>query len=159
MKGSKMGLILVLNLHGAINSSDPVRKALGELKVIRKFSASVVGDDPATAGMLKLCKNYVAWTKADPELLTHLLKKRGMLSETKQLDAASLKKLGFKSHVDLASKMIKGSLRLSAISGVRPYFRLAPPRGGFKSSLRRQYSEKGTLGDNPNLGELVRRMV
>ncbi len=155
----KMALFLVLNLHGAINSSGPVRKALEELKVVRRFSASVVSDDPSTLGMLKLCKDFVAWAPVDADLLTTLLKQRGMVSMTKELDAASLKKLGYKKHEDLAEKMVKEQIRLSAVEGVRPFFRLAPPKGGFKLSMRRQFTEKGILGSNPNLVELVLRMV
>jgi large subunit ribosomal protein L30 len=154
-----MGLILVVNLHGAINSSAPVRKALTELWVVKKFSASVVTDDPPTVGMLRLCKDYVAWSPLDQGLLGDLLKKRGMVSSTKTLDQAQLKSLGFKSHEDLAAKMAKDQVRLSAVKGVLPFFRLAPPRGGFKLSLRRQSTERGTLGSNPKLEEIVRRML
>ena len=154
-----MGLILVVNVHGAINSSAPVRKALTELWVAKKFSASVVPDDAATVGMLKLCKDFVAWTPVEEGLLEDLLKKRGMVSTTRRLDAASLKALGCKSHQELAARMVKEKLRLSALEGVLPYFRLAPPRGGFKVSMRRQYTERGILGSNPKLEEVVRRMI
>jgi large subunit ribosomal protein L30 len=154
-----MGLILVVNLHGAINSSAPVRKALTELWVARKFSASVVDDDAQTVGTLKLCKDYVAWTRVEEPLLADLLKNRGMVSSTRALDQASLKQLGYKKHEDLAAKMVKDELRLSAIKGVLPYFRLAPPKGGFKMSLRRQFTERGLLGNNPKLEEIVRRMI
>ena len=154
-----MGLILVVNLHGAINSSAPVRKALTELWVARKFSASVVTDDAPTVGMLKLCKDYVAWSPVKEDLLADLLKNRGMVSSTKSLDQAALKGLGYKKHEDLAARMVKDQVRLSAVGGVLPYFRLAPPRGGFRRSVRRQFSEKGLLGSNPNLGDIVRRMV
>lgn len=154
-----MGLLLVVNLHGSINSSAPVRKALNELWVAKKFSASVVTDDPATVGMLRLCKDYIAWGPVDQGLLGDLLKKRGMVSSTKTLDQAQLKALGFKSHEDLAAKMVKDQTRLSAIDGVLPFFRLAPPRGGFKLSLRRQSTERGVLGSNPKLEGIVRRML
>lgn len=154
-----MGLLLVVNLHGKINSSAPVRKALSELKVERRFSASVVTDDPATVGMLKLCKDYVAWAPTDVELISILLKKRGMVSETARLDAHALTAMGFKKHEELAEKMMKDQLRLSQVQGLRPFFRLAPPKGGFRASLRRQFSEKGLLGSNPKLSDLVRRMV
>jgi len=154
-----MGLILVVNLHGKINSSAPVRKALTELWVARKFSASVVGDDAPTVGMLRRCKDYVAWCAADEALLGDLLKKRGMVSATKALDQAALKGLGYKDHEALAAKMVKDGVRLSAINGVLPYFRLAPPKGGFKVSMRRQFTEKGLLGKNPKLEEIVRRMI
>jgi large subunit ribosomal protein L30 len=154
-----MGLILVVNLHGSINSSAPVRKALNELWVAKKFSASVVPDDAPTVGMLRLCKDYAAWAPVDEDLLADLLSKRGMVSTSRPLDQAALKGLGFKDHKALAAQMIKEQKRLAAVPGVLPYFRLAPPKGGFKRSLRRQSTEKGTLGSNPKLDEIVRRMV
>jgi large subunit ribosomal protein L30 len=154
-----MGLLLVVNLHGSINSSAPVRKALNELWVAKKFSASIVTDDAPTVGMLRLCKDYVAWTPLEEGLLTELLAKRGMVSAAKALDQAALKEIGFKKAEDLAAKMLKDQTRLSAVEGILPYFRLAPPRGGFKRSLRRQFTEKGLLGSNPKLDEIVRRMI
>ncbi|MDE1853039.1 MAG: hypothetical protein KGI38_04730 [Thaumarchaeota archaeon] len=154
-----MGLILVVNLHGQINSSSGVRKALNELWVAKKFSASVVTDDLPTVGILRLCKDYVAWAPVEEGLLTDLLAKRGRVSTARPLDQASLKQLGYKDHKDLASKMLKDQVRLSALAGVLPYFRLAPPKGGFRRTLRRQFTEKGLLGSNPNLEEVVRRMI
>ena len=154
-----MGLLLVVNLHGQINSSAPVRKALNELWVAKKFSASVVTDDAPTVGMLRLCKDYVAWCPINEELLADLLKKRGMASASRSLDEATLKGLGYKKHEDLAAKMVKDEMRLSAVDGVLPYFRLAPPRGGFRLSLRRQATERGLLGSNPRLDAIVRRMI
>lgn len=154
-----MGLILVVNVHGSINSSAPVRKALNELWVAKKFSSSVVADDPPTVGMLRLCKDYVAWAPIGEGLLAELLSKRGMVSTSKPLDQGALKQLGYKDHKDLAGRMIREEERLSAVSGVLPYFRLAPPRGGFKRSMRRQFTEKGVLGSNPGLEEIVRRMI
>lgn len=159
MRQCKMALLLVLNLHGKINSSAPVRKALAELKVERKFTASVVTDDAPTVGMLKLCKDYVAWTPLNSDLLAALLKKRGMVSSSTRLDAAALSKIGYKKHEELAEAMVKGGLRLSSVKGMLPFFRLAPPKGGFKTSLRRQYTEKGMLGSNPKLEDIVRRMI
>ena len=146
-------------MHGQINSSKAVRQALHELWVAKKFSASVVNDDAPTVGMLKLCKDYVSWAPVDEGLLGDLLKKRGMVSTSKALDQGSLKQLGFKSHEDLASKMVKDKVRLSAVKGILPYFRLAPPRGGFRLSMRRQSTEKGVLGSNPKLEGIVGRML
>jgi large subunit ribosomal protein L30 len=82
-----------------------------------------------------------------------------MVSETARLDTPALTAMGFKKHEELAEKMVKEQLRMSAVKGMVPYFRLSPPRGGFKRSLRRQFSEKGTLGANPTLPEIVRRML
>lgn len=154
-----MGLLLVLNVHGSINSPAAVRQALGELKVSKKFTASVVSDDPATQGMLRLCKEYVTWSPVDLPLLSRLLKERGMVSSARRLDAKALKELGYGSYDSLAERMLKEGLRLTALEGVLPYLRLAPPKGGFRRSLRRQASDGGLLGSNPGLPEIVGRMV
>lgn len=154
-----MGLVLVVNLRGKIDSTTAVRKALVEMKVERKFSATVLPDDGQTLGMLKACKEYLAWSPVDARLLASLLKARGMVSESRKLDGEALKALGFKKYEEFAEKIVKQGARLSAHAGIRPFFRLSPPRGGFKLSSRRQASEKGILGSNPRLTELVGRMV
>ena len=89
-----------------------------------------------------------------------LLKSRGKLSNTKLLDDGALKALGFKTYADLAQAIIKGETtdRLS-VKGLKPYFGLSPPKGGFKRSSRRQFREGGILGENPLLPEIVRRMI
>jgi large subunit ribosomal protein L30 len=153
-----MGLLLVVNLHGSINSPVPVRRTLKELWVAKRFSASVVTDDPPTVGMLRRCKDFVAWCPLEEGLLSDLLRKRGMVSSARALDQEWLRKMGFKTHEELAAKMMKEGVRLSAVSGILPYFRLAPPRGGFKLSLRRQSTERGLLGSNPRLEGIIRRM-
>ncbi|HXW36870.1 MAG TPA: uL30 family ribosomal protein [Nitrososphaerales archaeon] len=154
-----MALLLVVNLRGKINSSQGVRRALSEMRVERKFTATVVTDEPSTLGMLKSCKDFIAWTPIDGELLSSLLEKRGMLTESKRLDGPALSKLGFGKHSEVAEMMIKEQKRLASVRGIRPFFRLSPPRGGFKSSLRRQATERGTLGANPGLTDIVRRMI
>jgi large subunit ribosomal protein L30 len=154
-----MGLYLVLNLHGKINSPKAVRETLRELKVERKFTATVVPDDGPTLGALKSCKDFVAWTPLDKATLATLLEKRGMVTESKHLDAKSLSEFGYGGFDEMAEKLLAGSQRLSELKGVRPFFRLSPPRGGFRRSLRRQYSEGGMLGKNPKLPEVVGRML
>lgn len=154
-----MGLFLVVNLHGMINVPHAAQKAMTELKVERRFSASLVKVDPTSVGMLNLCKDYLAWTAADKELLTSLLKARGKVSERRRLGETELKKLGFKKYEDLAAKLIEGELKLSAFEGLRPFFKLSPPRGGFKVSTRRHAGEHGVLGSNPKLADIVKRMM
>ena len=41
-----------------------------------------------------------------------------------------------------------------------PVFRLHPPRGGFKGSTKKPYSDGGELGyRGPAINELIRRMI
>jgi len=154
-----MGLLLAVNLHGLINVPNDARSSLRELQIYKRFSATVLKDDPSTLGLLDRCRDYVAWTPIKKELLTSLLKSRARVSERRRLDKTAFKEIGYKGPEELASKMLEGELRLSSVRGVRPFFNLAPPRGGFKASTRRKYAEGGVLGMNPRLLELVKRMM
>lgn len=151
--------LLVVNLHGLINVPMGTRRAIEELCIGKRFSATVVPDDATTVGTLKLCKDYVAWAPVDHELLASLLKQRARVSMRKKLDSAGLKSLGYKSYEDLASKIIKEGVRYSSLKKLRPYFALSPPRGGFKRSSRRQYGQGGILGENPELPGIIKRMI
>jgi large subunit ribosomal protein L30 len=156
-----MGKLLVVNLHGLINVPRGTRDTLIQLGIGRRFAATVVGDDPVTKGSVRLCKDYVAWAPLEPELLASLLQSRGRVSNSKALDDGALKALGFKTYADLAQAIIKGEAvsMLSSVKGLKPFFGLSPPKGGFKRSSRRQFREGGILGENPQLPEIVRRMI
>ncbi len=156
-----MGKLLVVNLHGLINVPRGTRETLIQLGIGKRFSAAVVGDDPVSKGSVHLCKDYVAWAPLDADLLTSILKSRGRVSNSKALDDGALKAMGFKTHADLAQAIIKAedTDRLSSIKGLKPFFGLSPPKGGFRRSSRRQFREGGILGENPQLPEIVRRML
>jgi len=154
-----MAKILVVNLHGMINVPRATKETLAQLGVGRRFAATVVGDDSVSKGSLALCKDYVAWAPIDPALLEAMLKSRGRVSNSKALDEKALKGMGYKTYADLADKIIKGGSRLSSVKGMKPFFGLSPPKGGFRRSSRRQFGEGGILGENPQLAEIVRRML
>jgi len=156
-----LGKLLVVNLHGLINVPRGTRETLIQLGIGKRFAAAVVGDDPVSKGSVHLCKDYVAWAPLDSDLLTSLLQSRGRVSNSKTLDDEALKAMGFKTHADLAQAIMKGetSSTLSSVKGLKPFFGLSPPRGGFKRSSRRQFREGGILGENPLLAEIVRRMI
>ncbi len=156
-----MGKLLVVNLHGQINVPRGTRETLIQLGLGKRFSAAVVGDDPVSKGSVHLCKDYVAWAPVDAELLTAILKSKGRVSNSKALDDEALKAMGFETHADLAQAIISAedTSRLSSIKGMKPFIGLSPPKGGFKRSSRRQFREGGILGENPQLAEIVRRMI
>jgi len=154
-----MPSLVVVNLHGLINTPSGPRKTLIELGIGKRFAATVVPDDSSTMGALELCKEYVAWSPIDADLLASLLKARGKISNAKPLDGKALEALGVKDHSELASRMIKDGSRLSSLEGVKPFFGLSPPRGGFKRSSRRQFRQGGVLGENPKLPDILRRML
>ncbi len=132
-----MTSLLVVNLHGLINTRGPRcaprSSSWGSGSASPRRSSATT---PSTVGALHLCKDYVAWSQVDAELLRSLLKTRGRVSNSKTLDEEALKPLGYKDHSDLASKMIKERFTSSRRSqGLKPFFGLSPPRGRVQALL------------------------
>ncbi len=73
-----------------------------------------------------------------------------------------MKALGFKTYADLAQAIIKGetSDTLSSVKGLKPFFGLSPPKGGFKRSSRRAVQGGRDPRREPACSpEIVRRMI
>lgn len=154
------GSFLVVNMRGLINTRTPVRKTLEQLKLLRRFNATIVPDNEMFRGMLQSAKEHVAWCKLEPTIAEMLLTKRLEVSNGRKVKESELKKLGgFSSFSELATVLASGQTRLDGSQGFRQFFRLSPPRGGFKLSTRRQYGEGGVLGPNKELGKLIESMV
>jgi large subunit ribosomal protein L30 len=59
----------------------------------------------------------------------------------------------------IVSIISQNELYLSKISGIKPWFALNPPKGGFKRKSKRSYSQAGILGENKELLSIVKRMM
>ncbi len=114
--------------------------------------------EEAYIGMLKLAKEHLAWCELNAGIAEKLLSSRAEISSgTRVAESVIAKNYG--SFADIASKLESGEIELKSIIGIRPFFRLSPPRGGFKRSIRRQYRDGGILGPNEELPSLVEKML
>jgi large subunit ribosomal protein L30 len=59
----------------------------------------------------------------------------------------------------LAAAIADNKVAMSKLEGVKPWFALSPPRGGFKRKTKTQYTQAGVLGDDSELSEIVKRML
>ncbi len=141
-----------------------VRKTLESLTLLKVNQARLLKNDSSTAGMLRAAKHIVAWGEIDVPTLESLLAKRGEPESTSiVLDKAFVKvRFGKDGFTELASSIIAGEISLSELlgAGLKPKFRLHPPRGGFKRSTRRAFSDGGELGYRGSaINPLIRRMM
>jgi large subunit ribosomal protein L30 len=60
---------------------------------------------------------------------------------------------------DLASAIADNKVSISNIEGIKPWFALSPPKGGFKRKTKTQYAQDGILGEDGELLEIVKRML
>ncbi|MCS7116471.1 MAG: 50S ribosomal protein L30 [Nitrososphaerales archaeon] len=151
--------ILVVRIKGTINIPHPIERTLRELNLCKRFSATIVPDTPSYMGMLKKVKDYVAWCSIEPSFIETILMKRGKIEGDRPLSDEFVKKIGYESIGDLAKAIAEGKARLNKLDGIKPFFSLAPPRGGFKRSTKYAYTQGGVLGSNPELPNLVERML
>ncbi len=155
-KGPKS--LMVVNIRGTINIPHPIKDTLTNLRLDRRFTATIVPDNPIYRGMLRKIKNYVAWCPAESALVAKMIEKRGR-SGKKPLQTEDLSKIGYKTFRALAKAISDGELTLGKTAGVKPVFRLAPPRGGFRRSTKRMRTQGGVLGENPDLPKIVETMI
>ncbi len=153
------GAILVVNLKGSVNVRHPVKRTLEQLKLLRRFNATLVPDSPSYRGMLRLAATQLAWSQIDQKFLTKLLESRGRKTGQKPIEKSDLKSFGYKTVRTMTKELVQGKVKLSDIKGLKPFFRLHPPRGGLKRSARRAFTDGGLLGENPDLPKIVERML
>ncbi len=142
-----------------MNVREPVKRVLEQLHLTKRFRATIIPDTPDYRGMLKVAKDHIAWCYVDASLILKLIKERGRKEGWKPLTLNEIKKMNFNSFNDLAESLEKGKIVLKEIKEIKPFFALSPPKGGFKRSTRRPYSQKGVLGENPELISIVEKMI
>ncbi|MCS6767180.1 MAG: uL30 family ribosomal protein [Candidatus Nitrosocaldus sp.] len=142
---------LVIRLRGTVNVPYWARHTLRLLNLERRFNATIVPEREPYIGMLRRVKEHVAWCRVDASFIRELLEKRGSYGD--------LTRLGFSSIDELAEAIASDKVVLSRLEGVRPWFALAPPRGGFRRSSKHMHSDGGILGENRELIELAGRMI
>ena len=59
----------------------------------------------------------------------------------------------------MSKSISSGETALKSIEGLKPFFRLSPPKGGYKVSTRRSSGQGGILGQYSNLLTLTERML
>ncbi|NWG37780.1 MAG: 50S ribosomal protein L30 [Nitrososphaera sp.] len=149
---------LVVRIKGTVNIPTWARTTLDGLNLDKRFRATLVPETEESLGMLRKVKEVVAWTKADSGMVKELLEKRGRKAGYKPITKADLPK-EYKSMDDLAAAIADNKVAMSKIEGLKPWFALSPPKGGFKRKTKQQYAQAGVLGDDKELAEIVKRML
>jgi large subunit ribosomal protein L30 len=150
---------LVVRIKGQVDVPHWAKTTLKLLKLEKKFRATIIPAQENTLGMLNKVKHYVSWQEAEVSMAMELLDKKGRKSGYKKITEEDIKKIGFKNIEELATSLAEGKTTMTKLKPLKPWFALAPPRHGFKKSTKKLYTQKGILGPNKDLGNLVRNMI
>lgn len=150
---------LVVRMKGTVNVPFWALTTLQNLYLNKRFSATLVPETSDYLGMLRKIKEWVAWSKADSEIVKTLIEKRG--KKITQLDSQKegKKKDEYKGIDELVNVIVNDKIKFSDQNNIKPWFSLNPPRGGFKKKSKKQFTDGGILGNNKDLLEIVKRMV
>jgi len=152
---------LVVRMKGTVNIPNWAQSTLDNLHLNKKFRATLVPENEQTLGMLRKIKEIVAWTSVEESFIREFVEKKGRYTSTKLL-SSNESQVNNEKVTDInkvVSDISKNESFLSKISGLKPWFALNPPKGGFKKKSKVLYSQNGILGENRDLVELVRRMM
>jgi len=150
---------LVVRIKGKADCPYWATTTMTLLKLDKKYRAVILPAKDNTLGMLNKVKHYVTWSELDTGLAKELVDKKARKEGYQKVTAADLKELGYDSTDALAIALAEGKATLSKLKPLKPWFALAPPRHGFKRSTKKLYGQKGVLGQNKDLGILVRNMI
>jgi large subunit ribosomal protein L30 len=149
---------LVVRIKGTVNIPMWAKTTLDGLNLDRRFRATIVPESDEYLGMLRKVKEEVAWTKADAGIVKELLEKRGRKTGYKPITKSDLPK-EYKTIEDFATAIAENKVAMSKLEGMKPWFALSPPKGGFKRKTKTQYAQNGILGEDGELVEIVKRML
>ncbi|MEM3112807.1 MAG: uL30 family ribosomal protein [Candidatus Pacearchaeota archaeon] len=135
----------VIRVRGLVNINEDIENTLNRLKLRRKYTCVVLEDSKILNGMIKKIRSFVAYGEIDKKTLIELIKYRGQkLDKTKKIDPEKIYEILLK------EKKFDNT-------GIKPFFRLHPPRGGVNT---KDHFPKGILGDNKEkINDLIRRML
>jgi large subunit ribosomal protein L30 len=152
-----MTLFLVIRLRGNIGVHPDILDTLKRLNMPTKYSAVLIQDTPSNKGMLNKVTDYVTWGEIAEDSLEAMMMKRGRLAGDERITEDVLKRENLGTPKELAKLiMTQGSLP----SCIKKTFRLTPPSGGFKKSIKRHVRSGGELGyRGEGINELLKKMI
>lgn len=139
--------IVAIRIKGIVKTSKEIRDTLYLLRLRRTNVAVIYRDNPSIIGMIKKVEPWVAWGEINKDTFKKLLLKRGRLVGNKRFTEEYLKEKLNMSLEEFTEKFFNYEVELEDIPGLKPFFRLKPPSGGFpRKGIKRSYKEGGAYG-------------
>ena len=153
---------LVIRARSDRGVTRKIRETMSMLNLTRVNHATIVMDNPSYRGMLQKSKDYITWGEVDANTIEKLIKKRGRMSGDKPVtDAVVKESSNFSGIKQLSEAIASGDASMKDVEGMKPIFRLHPPRGSKGwGGIKRAYTVGGALGFRGEaISDLAERMM
>jgi large subunit ribosomal protein L30 len=154
-------VIAVIRIRGDAGIKKPLKDTFKMLRLYKKNNCVVVPSTPEYAGMISRLRDGVTWGEISEETFKVLLEKRGKLPQKQDLTDAYMKDKVKLSIADFTKEFFASKKQLKDIPGLKLFFKLSPPRGGFeRKGVKVAYSLGGALGYRKDkINDLINKMV
>ena len=153
---------LVIRARSDRGVTKKIRDTMLMLNLTRVNHATLIPDTVTYSGMLQKSKDYITWGEVDAETIENLLKERGRMVGDKPVDDATIKAASnYNTVAAFAKAMAAGKATMKDVDGLKPIFRLHPPRGSKGwGGIKRAFTIGGALGFRGEaISVLVGRML
>ena len=148
----------VVRVRGSVNVKPKIKETMRLMKLNRVNHCVIIPENDTYKGMLNIIKDYVTWGEVDAETTELMLETSGKSSGNRAFEKADLKGSKFKTIKALSKELAEGKVVMRDVSGLKPLFRLHPPRKGYEG-IKRSFKEGGALGyRGEKINQLIRRM-
>ncbi|MBR9682336.1 MAG: 50S ribosomal protein L30 [Candidatus Aenigmarchaeota archaeon] len=139
----------VIRVRGLNHIRKPVKDTFTMLRLHRKMHCVLLEDTPINKGMIQKVKDWTTFGEINDDVLKAMIAKRGRKLGDVRLTPEE---------VETVFQEIKSGKKPKDTI-IKPVFRLTPPSGGFKKSIKGHYpkGELGSRGDKIN--DLIKRMI
>ncbi len=154
-------VILAIRVRGQVSVRPQIEDTLNKLKLGRLHQARLLKMTPSIQGMVIKSKDYITWGEVDEHVVEQLVQKRGRISGNDRVTDAYIKaNSGFKSIKDFAKALTSGNASTSDVEGLKPVFRLHPPKKGYKGKRNLPVGMGGVTGyRGTSINELAIKMI
>lgn len=153
--------IAVIRISGRTGLKKDIKDTLNMMRLYNKCTCTVLPNTSNITGMINKVKECTTWGEIDEETLNLLLTKRGKLARKKKLTDEYTKEKLKVPISDFTKKIMKFELELKELPGLKLFFKLSPPRGGFeKGGIKKQFAQGGVVGYRKDrINDLLKRMI
>jgi large subunit ribosomal protein L30 len=141
-------MFAIIRLRGGVNVRPDIKYTLELLRLHRVNHCVIAEENEYSRGMIRKVKDYVAWGEISEEMLETMLRNRGRVTGGERLSEVIIRdKTSVSSFNELAQALRSGQITMKelAAQGIKPVFRLHPPRKGHRG-VKRSYTQGGVLG-------------
>lgn len=152
-------MIAAIRVRGRTGIRKEIADTLDMLNLTRINHAVLIEENPSYQGMLQKAKDYITWGEVDQETVAQLISKRGKLAGNLKVTEDYINDNTDFSSVEEFSKAMMDSGAKLEDNGIKPVFRLHPPRKGYEN-IKKTFTESGSLGyRGDKIGDLIKKMI